>query len=119
MAPLPSSLIDYNVSLEAIERYRALKNLPQHNNRFLLQDLESKIGVPLVLARVERDEDDDYYFCCFADYSGKPYDIEELLAIPVSPAFHQLPQLIPVQGDLHQLFAPRAMIFTTSRVRPE
>jgi hypothetical protein len=115
MALLPSSLVGYRVSSEAIERYRALKNLPESNNRFLLQDLELKIGVPLALVRVERDRGDgevvcDHYLCCFVDYSGRPYDSEDLLAIPVPPAFHQLPQLIPVEGDLRRLFAPRAMI---------
>jgi hypothetical protein len=115
MAPLPSVLVGYRVSPEAIERYRALNNLPEYNNRFLIQDLESKIGAPLALARVECDEGDggaasDHYLCCFADYSGRPYNSENLLAIPVPPAFHKLPQLIPVEGDLHRLFAPRAKI---------
>ncbi|KAH9952427.1 hypothetical protein BC827DRAFT_361009 [Russula dissimulans] len=36
--------------------------------------------------------------------------LEDLLAIPVPPAFRQLPQLMPVEGDLRRLFAPRAMI---------
>jgi len=115
MAPLPTSLVGYPVSPEAVERYRVLKNLPQYDNRLLLQDLESEIGVPLTLARVERDAEDggaapDYYICSFADYSGRPHDSANLLAIPVPPAFHQLPQLIPVEGDLQRLFAPRAMI---------
>lgn len=96
MASLPSCLIGI-ASPRTIERYRALKNLPEYNNRFLLQGLESKIGVPLALVRVECDEDDggaasDHYLYCFADYSGRPYayDSENLLAIPVPPAFHQL-----------------------------
>jgi hypothetical protein len=114
MAPLPSYLVGYRVSSEAIERYRALKNLPESNNRLLVQDLESKIGVPLALVRVERDEGDgaasDHYLCCFADYSGRSYDSDDLLTIPVPPAFHQLSQLIPVEGDLRRLFAPRTMI---------
>src|SRR5882757_7950635 len=83
MAPLPSSLVGYRVTFEAIESYRALKNLPKSNNRLLLQDLETKIGVPLALVRVERDEEDDYYVCCFTDYSSRPYDTGDLLAIPV------------------------------------
>ncbi|KAH9957572.1 hypothetical protein BC827DRAFT_1157189 [Russula dissimulans] len=98
MAPLPSSL-----------------DLPEYNNRFLLQDFESNIGIPLALGCVEQDEGDggapcDYYLCCFADYSGRLYNSEDLLAIPVPPAFRQLPQLMPVEGDLRRLFAPRAMI---------
>ena len=114
MAPLPSSLVGYCVSSEAIERYRALKNLPESNNRFLLQDLESRIGVPLALVRVERDDEAacDHYLCCFADYSGRVYDSKDLLTIPVPLAFHQLPQLIPVEGDLRRLFAPRTMIWS-------
>ena len=115
MTPLPSSLVGYRITLEAIESYQALKHLPKSNNRLLLQNLEAKIGVPLALVRVERDEEDgeaacDYYFCCFADYSSRPYDTEDLLAVPVPPAFHQLPQIIPVEGDLRRLFAPRAMV---------
>ena len=118
MAPLPISLVGYPVSPEAVERYCVLKNLPQYDNRLLLQDLESEIGVPLTLARVERDEGEggdggaapDYYICCFADYSGRPHDSVNLLAIPVPSAFHHLPQLIPVEGDLQRLFAARAMI---------
>jgi len=112
MAPLPSTLVGYRVSSEAIERYRALKNLPEYTNRSLLQDLESKVGIPLALVRVERDGEatSDHYLCCFADYSGRPYDSEDLLTIPVPPAFHQLPQLISVEGDLRRLFAPRATI---------
>jgi hypothetical protein len=110
MAPLPSSLVGYRVTFEAIESYRALKNLPKSNNRLLLQDLETKIGVPLALVRVERDEEDDYYVCCFADYSSRPYDAGDLLAVPVPPAFRQLPQIIPVESDLRRLFAPRSMV---------
>ena len=115
MAPLPCSLVGYRVSIEAIERYRSLKNLPEYNNRFLLQDLEPKIGTPLALVHVERDEEDgeaacNYYLCCFADYSGRPYDSEDLLTIPAPPAFCQLPQFITVEGHLRRLFAPRAMI---------
>ena len=112
MAPLPSSLVGFPVSPEAIDRY---KNLPEYNNRFLLQDLESKIGIPLALVRVERDEwgggaASDHYLCCFADYSGRLYESKDLSVIPVPPAFHQLAQLIPMEDDLHRLFAPRAMI---------
>jgi hypothetical protein len=120
MAPLPSCLVGYRISREAIKKYMALENLPEYNNRFLLQNLESKIGVPLALVRVERDQEGDeaacdhYYLCCFVDYSGRPYEPEDLLTIPVPPAFHQLPQLIPVEGDLHRLFAPRSMIFESS-----
>ena len=43
---------------------------------------------------------DHYYLCCFTDCSGRPYDCKDLLAIPVPPAFHQLRQLIPVEGDV-------------------
>src|SRR5258708_34806449 len=99
MAPLPSVLVGYRVSSEAIERYRALKNLPESNNRFLLQDLESKLGVPLALVRVDRDEGDGeaacaYYLCCFADDIARPYASADLLTIPVRPPLNQLPQLI-------------------------
>ena len=89
MAPLPISLVGYLVSYETIERYGALNNLPEYSNRPLVQDLSSKISVPLTLVLVERDEGDgaesDYYFCCFADYSGKSYEPKDLLAIPVPP----------------------------------
>jgi len=56
MAPLPISLVGYRVSPEAIERYRVQKNLPDYNYRFLVQDLESQMSVPLTLVLVERDE---------------------------------------------------------------
>ena len=46
-----------------------------------------------------------HYFCC-ADYSDRPYQAEELLAIPVLPSFHQLPQLTPVEGEVRRLFVP-------------
>ena len=113
----------YRVSRKSIEGYRVLKDLPQSNKWSILQDLELKIGFPLALVRVEREDNggaaSDYYFCCLADDSGRPYDCGELLAVPVPPAFHQLPQLVPVEGDLHRLFAPRAMIFTIRRARSE
>jgi len=113
MAPLPISLVGYRVSPEAIERYRVQ---PDYNNRFLVQDLESQISVPLTLVLVERDEGDDevtdYYFCCFADHSDRPYEPKDLLAVPVPSAFHQLQQLIPVEGDVQRLFAPRARFFS-------
>jgi len=119
MAPIPSSLIGYRVSYEEIERYRALKTLPEYNNRLLIQDLESKIGIPLALVCIDDQGDDGaescYYLCCFADYSSRPYRCEDLLAVPVPPAFHQLPQLIPVESDLHRLFAPRTMIFSNGQ----
>lgn len=121
MAPIPSILVGYCVSSEAIERYRALKHLPESNNRPLLQAIALEIGVPLTLACVERGEEDgeatcDYYLCCFADYSGKPYNPEDLLNIPVPSAFHQLLELIPVEGDLCRLFAPRAMILSYNQL---
>lgn len=123
MAPLPTFLVGYPVSHEAIERYRTLKNLPRYNNRILVEDLQSKITAPLVLVRVEADDDagapSNYYFCCFVDFSDRAYQPEELLAIPVPPAFHQLPQLIPVEGEVRRLFAPRAMIFSYKSVSPE
>jgi len=99
MAPLACALVGYRVSHQSIQDYR---DLPQFGNRSILQDLESRIGLPLALACVEHDEDDrsDYYICCLADYSGRPYDCEELLAIPVPPVFHQP---IPVEGDLRRL----------------
>ena len=121
MAPLPISLVGYRVSYEAIQQYLALKNLSKYS--LLVEDLESKIGVPLVLVLVEPDEDDEdggagpahHYFCFFADYSGRPYDCKDLLAIPVPPAFHQLRQLIPVEGDVQWLFAPRATFFPSRK----
>jgi hypothetical protein len=116
MAPIPSSLVGYRVSWEDIQRYRSLKNLPPHSNRPLIQDLESQIGIPIALVRIEDQGDDGasslHYICCFADYSSRFYRCEDLLAIPVPPAFLQLSQLIPVEGDLHRLFAPRTVIFS-------
>ena len=122
MAPLPTSLVGYRVSYEAIEQYCDLKSPLMHSNRLLVEDFESKIGIPLALVRVESDEDggaapDHYYICCFADYSGRPYTTEELSAVPVPSAFHQLPQLIPVEGELCRLFAPRSVV-STGGVRP-
>lgn len=111
MAPVPISLVGYPVSYEAMERYRVLNNLP---NRLFVQDLQSKINVPLALICVEEESAgsvSDYYLCCFADCSERPYEPEDLLAIPVPPAFHQLLQLIPVEGDLRRLFAPRAISY--------
>ena len=85
-----------------------------------ISDLQSKINVPLALVHVEEDAGSvsDYYLCCFADCSGRPYEPEDLLAIPVPPAFHQLPQLIPVEGDLQRLFAPGAFSHS-GRVSPK
>lgn len=81
------ALVIYRVPLKLSKAIQALKNLPKSSHRLLLQYLETKIGVPLALVRVDRDEEDgeaacDYYFCSFADYSCRPYDIEELLAVP-------------------------------------
>ncbi|KAF9442319.1 hypothetical protein P691DRAFT_681686 [Macrolepiota fuliginosa MF-IS2] len=115
MAPITVSLVGYRVSSEAIERYRTLKDLPKYNHRLLVQDLESQVGVPLALVEVERDEEDDLYLCCFIDFSSRPYSPEDLLAIPVPPGFRQLPQLIPVEGDLHRLFAPNAYVMYHDR----
>ena len=78
-----------------------------------------------MLVFVEPDEGDEvsgagldhYYLCCFADCSGRPYDCKDLLAIPVPPAFHQLRQLIPVEGGVHWLFAPRATFFPSRKPR--
>ena len=42
---LSISLVGYSVSDEAMERYRALDNLPD-SNRLLVQDLQLKINVP-------------------------------------------------------------------------
>ena len=61
MAPLPISLVGYLVSYETIGRYRALNDLPKYGNRSLVQDLASKISVPLTLVRVERDEVNEDY----------------------------------------------------------
>jgi hypothetical protein len=121
MAPLPIFLVGYPVSHEAIERYRTLKNLPRYNNRILVEDLQSKITAPLALVRVETDDGapSNYYFCCFVDFSDRAYQPEGLLGIPVPSAFHQLPQLIPVEGEVRRLFAPRAMIFSFKSVSPE
>jgi hypothetical protein len=111
MSPLLSTFVGYPVSPEAIKQYREQHNLPEYNNRLLLRDIESKLGVPLTLVRVERDDtaDSDYYFCCFADYSGRQDNTEALNAIPVSPAFLRLHQLVPVAGDVQRMFAPRTM----------
>jgi hypothetical protein len=120
MSPIPSSLVGYRVSYEDIEQYRALKKLPEHNDRLLIQDLESQIGIPLALVRIDDQGDDGaasfYYLCCFADYSSRPYRCEDLLAIPVPPPFDQLPKLIPVEGDLQRLFAPKTMIFSSGQL---
>ncbi|KAF8174411.1 hypothetical protein BJ912DRAFT_909955 [Pholiota molesta] len=120
MAPLPSSLVGYRVSPDAIEHYRVQHDLPEYNNRPLLQNLESRVGVPLALVRVEPGDGDaqaatEYYLCCFADYSGKPYDTEALSAIPIPPAFLRLPELIPVEGGVRRLFAPKAMVSSFDR----
>jgi hypothetical protein len=113
-------LVGYPVSHEDIERYRTLNNL-QHNNRILVEHLQSKLNAPLALVRVDTDAGPtlNHYFCCFADYSDRPYQAEELLAIPVPPGFLQLPQLIPVEGEVQRLFAPRAFIFGDKSVSPE
>jgi hypothetical protein len=115
MAPLPICLVGYPVSWESLEQYRILNTLPEYNNRLLVQDLESKINTPVKLVRVDiynvEETIANHYLCCFADSSGKPYEPEDLLAIPVPLAFNQLPQLIPVEGKLRRLFAPRANAF--------
>ncbi len=109
--PILVSFVSYPVSLEAIEQYSERKNLPISSNRRLLQDLESTMDIPLALVCVDEvDGGDQYYLCCFADCSGRPCDTEELLAIPVPRVFRQLHNLIPLEGDLHRLVAPRATI---------
>jgi len=55
---MPIFLVGYPVSREAIDRYRTLRNLPEYNNRILVQDLQSKLNAPLALVRVELDDDD-------------------------------------------------------------
>jgi len=49
MVPQPIFLVGYRVSREAIDRYRTLRNLPEYNNRILVQDLQSKLNAPLRL----------------------------------------------------------------------
>jgi hypothetical protein len=73
------------------------------------------INLPLVLVCVDKvDGEDQHYLCCFADCSGRPYNTEELLAIPVPRAFDQLRELIPL-GDLHWLVEPRATFSSYDR----
>jgi len=115
MAPLVSFFVGYRISTEALNQYRTEKNLPPSNSRFLLQDLESSIGVPLALVSVDEGGSgaETRYLCCFADYSGRIYDSAELLAIPVPSAFDQLPQLTPVvEGGLHRLGRSRTTVWS-------
>lgn len=112
MTPIPCTLIGYRILNEAIERYRAEHSLPEINDRPLLQQLESTLGIPLALVRVELNDDtssQEHYLCCFADYN-RPYDVQALAALPVPRAFERLPQVIPVEGDVRRLFAPHAMV---------
>ena len=117
MGMQPISLVGYPVSREAIGRYRTLNNVDQYTNRILVEHLQSKLNAPLALVRVDTDagKTSNHYFCCFADFSDRAYQPEELLAIPVPPAFHQLSQLIPVEGEVQRLFAPRGSFLATNR----
>ena len=117
MAPVPIALVGFPVTGETIEHYRGQNNLPEYNSRLLVQDLASKIGTPVTLVRLELDDDGatpDHFLCCFAesDFTGRPYDVNDMLAIPIPPEFHQLPQVITVEGALRRLFAPRAKAFS-------
>ena len=122
MAPQPIALVGFPVTWETIEQYRVLNNLPKYNNRRPVQDLASKIGIPVTLVRLELDDEDgatpDHCLCCFAesDFSGRPYGVNDMLAIPIPPEFHQLPQVIAVEGDLRRLFAPMANMFSPYRL---
>jgi hypothetical protein len=56
VAPLPSLLVGYHVSPRSHRTISRCKKSTEYNNLLLLQDLDLKIGVPLVLVRDERDE---------------------------------------------------------------
>jgi len=58
MAPQPIALVGFPVTWETIEQYRVLNNLPKYNNRRLVQDPASKIGIPVTLVRLELDDED-------------------------------------------------------------
>ena len=122
MAPIPISLVGYPVSWESLEQYRTQNNLPKYNKRLLVEDLETKINTPvkLVCVEIERVEETitDFYLCCFADSSGNPFEPQDLLDIPVPLAFNQLPQHIPVEGEVRRLFAPTAYAFKSAVLVP-
>ena len=109
MAPILVSFVGCPVSLESMEQYSKTNELPISSNRRLLQHLESKINLPLALVCVDQGDVDQYYLCCFADCSGRPYDTRELLAIVIPHAFDQLRKSSHLNfGDLHRLVVSRA-----------
>ena len=114
MAPIPIALVGYPVSWESLEQYRILNSLPEYDNESLVHNLETKINTPVKLVRVDIynvETISNDCLCCFADFSGRPFEPQDLLDIPVPLAFDQLPQHIPVEGELRRLFAPRAHAF--------
>jgi hypothetical protein len=117
MAPIPIFLVGYPVSWESLEQYHILNSLPEYDNRSLVHNLETKINTQVKLVRVDIYNVEEtisiHYLCCFADSSGRPYEPQDLLDIPVPLAFNQLPQVIPVEGELRRLFAPKANVFVS------
>ena len=116
MAMIPIVLVGYPISSESLEQYFILNNLPD-DYRSLVANLQTKINTQVKLVSVDivnvEGTTSNYYLCCFADSSGKPYEAQDLLDIPVPLAFNQLPQVIPVEGELRRMFAPKAFAFVS------
>ena len=87
---MPVVLVGYPVKADAIAQYREQHGVNEYGCRPFVQHLESQLGVPTVLARVEDGDEDTNYICCFADYSGRPYSVDELECVAVPAAFRRL-----------------------------
>ena len=86
MTPIPIALVGYPVSWEFLEQYRILNSLPEYDNESLVHNLETKINTPIKLVCVDiydvEETISNDYLCCFADFSGRPFEPQDLLDIP-------------------------------------
>jgi len=119
MVLIPASFVGYHVFQEDLERYRIHEHLPK-NDRRLVYDIGSKIGVNLWLVRVEVEDESlpsVLYLCCFAVHDPAPWDANALSAVPIPPNFPRITEVIPVEEvnnnpKLYKLFEPYTTIVT-------
>lgn len=114
MGGIPIVAIGFEVT-NALEAYRHKHGLTEGLSSFkeILRNLESKLLIPLHLARTEDSSGlSRMFLCCYIDYELKVYDCEELMAMPVPPEFKLVKELFGTDGELRRFFSPYGQIYS-------
>jgi hypothetical protein len=114
MSGVPLALIGYAVTYKSLMAYEQqyVIDSPRYSYRHIMEDLQSKLHIPLSLAIIENKKEVEHMICCFASSTDAYYDCSDLMELTVPEVFQKrIPQWFEVKSKLRRIFARKGTLY--------